>query len=180
MNYLKRITWSVVDEKELSVCGAPPDTVISSWHKPCDTAKKERVFSGETRLCFVCTGYIGVKFNCVTHEKSCLGSSSSLSPYSSFTFSVGDTCWKGRRLCSCRTNNEHCIERKSHREIKHMADQIIQLYEAMSLFILSGELQELQEKSQSDMVRLTPSSVCKWIVAGKNVKSLFQPVLVQI
>lgn len=37
--YFKGITWSIVDEKELPVCGTSPDTMVSLGHKPCDAAK---------------------------------------------------------------------------------------------------------------------------------------------
>lgn len=40
-------------------------------------------------------------FVSITYVKSCLGKSASLSPYSSITFSEGEICWKGSRLCSC-------------------------------------------------------------------------------
>lgn len=38
--YLHRVAWSIVNEKELSVCGTSPNTVVSSWHKACDTADR--------------------------------------------------------------------------------------------------------------------------------------------
>lgn len=42
-----------------------------------------------------------------THKNSCLGRSTPESPYSSMTFSVGDACWNGRRLCSWSRHKKH-------------------------------------------------------------------------
>lgn len=84
--YLDRVARPIVNEEELPVCGTSPDTVVTSRHKPCDTAN--------TNFRILETTYFIMDFlqNGITHENSCLGSSAPLRPYSSIMFSVGDAC----------------------------------------------------------------------------------------
>lgn len=76
MFYLEWITWSIVNEKELPVCGTPPDTVVSLGHEPCDSAETECNLRKEICL----KG--ALPCDRVTHENSCLGRPAPFRPYS--------------------------------------------------------------------------------------------------
>lgn len=41
-NYLQGVTRPIVNEKELPVCGAPPNTVVTLRHKTCDPVKNKQ------------------------------------------------------------------------------------------------------------------------------------------
>lgn len=51
-NYLKGVARSVVNKKELPVCGASSNTMITPRHKPCDAVNEDILhFKKQQKLC---------------------------------------------------------------------------------------------------------------------------------